>query len=162
MLKQLKGAGLNVLNKKSSFALSEVFSIELKFTIDLLVKWFKQEPKSKIFEIDTLAKQKYKKENKIDPLKTNCCIWNLRLDLNSANGPHTDEITYLDFVIRKEYLLLRNLLVRDFLNEIESLKDLTSYHNNFTRSINCIRLLSEYYSINRNIENIDHECLESF
>ena len=86
----------------------------------------------------------------------------MRLDLNSAFGPHTDEMIYLDFMIRKEYLFLRNLFDRDFLSEIKSLKNLTSYHNNFMRVINCIRLLSEYYAMDSAIKNIDHQSLEYF
>ena len=60
-LKQLKDAGSNVLKKQSSFDLSEIFLIELKFMIDLLVKWFKQKHKSKFLETDTLTKEKCEK-----------------------------------------------------------------------------------------------------
>ena len=48
-LNQLKDACLKVYNKTNSFALSEMFSIELKFIIGLLVKWLHQTYKSKTF-----------------------------------------------------------------------------------------------------------------
>lgn len=81
-----------------------MFSITLKFTIDLLVKWFKQDYEYVFLETDALTKEKYKQLNKIDTLKTICCICDFRLDLNSAYGLHSHEMTYLDFVIREEYL----------------------------------------------------------
>ena len=55
---------LSHLNDKSSFALSELLSTKLKFTIDLLVKWFKQEYKSRFLETDALTKEKYEKLNR--------------------------------------------------------------------------------------------------
>ena len=78
-----------------------MFSIELKFTIDLLVSWFDKTHKSRFLEINPLVKQKYDKENKLDPLTTKCCICDMRLDLNSALGPQSDEMTYLEFTIKK-------------------------------------------------------------
>ena len=59
--------------------------------------------KSRFLEIDPLAKQKYNKENKTDPLMTNCCICDMRLDLNNAFGTDSNEKTYLDFTIKKEH-----------------------------------------------------------
>ena len=46
-LMQLKDAAVKVLKKESPFALSEMFSIKLKFTIDLLVSWFNKTHKSR-------------------------------------------------------------------------------------------------------------------
>ena len=61
-LMQLKDAAAKVLKKESPFALSEMFSIELKFTIDLLVSWLNKTHKSRFLEIDTLTKQKFDKK----------------------------------------------------------------------------------------------------
>ena len=66
-LNQLKYAGLKVYLKKSFFALSKMCSVELKFTIDLLVKWFYSIYKMTFLEIEALTKQIYeKKNNRID------------------------------------------------------------------------------------------------
>ena len=41
-LKQLQNATLAVKNKKDNSALAEMFSIELKFTVDCLKFWFRE------------------------------------------------------------------------------------------------------------------------
>ena len=60
-LNRLKDAGLKVYLKQSCFALSEMCSVELKFTIDLLVKWFYSIYEMRVLEIDALTKQTYEK-----------------------------------------------------------------------------------------------------
>ena len=44
---QLKGAATNVLVRQKSTSLSELISVELKFTIDTLIKWLNDVFKSK-------------------------------------------------------------------------------------------------------------------
>ena len=61
-LNQLKCAGLKVYLKQSFFALSKMCSVELKFTIDLLVKWFFSINKMRFLEIEALTKQIYEKK----------------------------------------------------------------------------------------------------
>ena len=81
-----------------------MFSVELKFIIDLLVKWFYQTYKSRFLELNALTKQK---TNETDWTKTECCTCDFKLNLDLVHGPYSDEMTYLDFVIRN--LFLRNL-----------------------------------------------------
>ena len=50
----LQNLFLNALNKAKSISLLEMFSIELKFTIDALVKWFNDVFKSRFNELDEL------------------------------------------------------------------------------------------------------------
>ena len=71
-------------------------------------------------------------------------------------------MTYLDFVVRKEHLFLRHLFNKDLLNEFEQAKNLAAYHENFIKMTNCVRLLCEYYSMDSDIEDINHDCLEHF
>ena len=49
-LKQLEAAALSVKQKEKNTALAEIFSVELKFTVDCLKAWF--EKNYKILEID--------------------------------------------------------------------------------------------------------------
>ena len=161
-LNQLKDTCLKVCNKENSFALSEMFSIELKFTIGLLIKWFYQTCKSRFLETDALIKQKYQKNNLIDWTETKCCICDFKLNLDLAYGSHSDEMTYLDFVIRKEHLFLINLSDKDLISTFKEARDLPSYHKNFIRMTKCVRLLCEYYSMESDVKNIDHDCLEYF
>ena len=60
---QLKDAATNVLVCQKSTSLSELFSVELKFTIDTLVKWFNDVFKSKFVELYEIQKQIFAKEN---------------------------------------------------------------------------------------------------
>ena len=56
-LKQLQNATLAVKNKKDSSALAEMFSIELKFTVDCLKFWFKRNMKR--IELDENVKDDF-------------------------------------------------------------------------------------------------------
>ena len=51
-----------------------MFSMELKITIDALLKWFYNLNKSRFVEIDTLTKQKYGKNHPIDWSQRNQCV----------------------------------------------------------------------------------------
>ena len=54
--------------------MSDLFSIELKFTTDTLVKWFNDIFKSSFREINEIKKQMYASENPIDWSETKCSI----------------------------------------------------------------------------------------
>ena len=45
------------LKKRSSLALSEIISVQLRFTINALLKWFYNIYKSRFVETDILTKQ---------------------------------------------------------------------------------------------------------
>ena len=66
---QLKDAATGNLARKKSPFLSELFSEELKFTIDTLNKWFKSVFKSKSLELNEIQKQIIVQKNPIDPSK---------------------------------------------------------------------------------------------
>ena len=103
-----------------------------------------------------------KKNNEIDWTKTKCFICDFKLNLDLAQDPHSDEMTYLGFIIRKEHLFLRSLFDKDLLNKFEKAKDLAMYHKNVIRLTNCVRLLCICYAMDSDIEHIDHDCLEYF
>ena len=66
-LKQLQNATFAVKNKKDSSALAEIFSIELKFTIDCLKFWYNRNLKQ--IELDEYLNDEFIKNI---PKKT-CC-----------------------------------------------------------------------------------------
>ena len=59
----MKDAATNALDRQKSTSLSELFSVELKFTIDTLVKWFGCTFKSKFLELGKIQKQIFTKKN---------------------------------------------------------------------------------------------------
>ena len=82
-------------------SLAELFSVELKFTVDTPKDWLSRIIKPKFFETDLAVKQKFKKDN---PLEKNvvCCLCDFTLAVDAKKG-------WFDFVVRWEHLFLRNI-----------------------------------------------------
>ena len=55
-MSQMKDAAKRVLYKENTVALAELFPLELRFTIDTLVKWFNSTIKTKFLELDNFQK----------------------------------------------------------------------------------------------------------
>ena len=68
---QLRDAVINVNSKKYKDAIVEMFNIELKFTCDILIKWF--DFKFKSLSISNLIHIEYNRKNPITE-ETKCCI----------------------------------------------------------------------------------------
>ena len=83
---QLKDAASAVLAHEKSTSLAELFSLELKFTIDTLNDWFSGIKKPNFFEVDDTKKQKFLKENPIVDSKTRCSICGFLLDVEGEGG----------------------------------------------------------------------------
>ena len=81
--------------------MAELFSVELKFTIDTLKYWFSRLIKPNFFEIDSDKKQKFRKGKPIDK-DSLCCICDFPIAVHDEKG-------WLDFVVKCEYLFLRNI-----------------------------------------------------
>ena len=58
-MSQLKDAADAVLAREKPTSLAELFSVELKFTVDTLNDWFSSILKAKFLEINTIKKQSY-------------------------------------------------------------------------------------------------------
>ena len=82
---QLKDAADAVLARHRSTSLTELFSVELKFTIDTLNEWFSSIIKPKFLELHWLKMQVYRKENPIDWQKTICSICGFLLDVDNGS-----------------------------------------------------------------------------
>ena len=63
----MKDAASAVLVREKSTSLAELFSVELKYTVDTLNEWFSKIIKPKFFELDDIKKQIFLKENPISP-----------------------------------------------------------------------------------------------
>ena len=61
-LLQFRDCALNVAWKKSKLAIAEMFTTELKFAVDCLLKWFNKKYKSKNLELSNEIKRKYEVE----------------------------------------------------------------------------------------------------
>ena len=77
-----------------------MFSVELEFTTDTLLKWFCNIYKSRFFEIDTLTKQKYEKNNPIDWSQTKCSIYDYEMLVGSSFCPLSKEMIFMILLLK--------------------------------------------------------------
>ena len=98
-LKQLEDAAFSVQNRENNTALAEMFSIELKFTIDCLKFWFQKN--HKILELEIDFKTEFKQNNPLTK-KTLCCLCDFPMDPRVKNG-------WANHVFKAEHLFLENI-----------------------------------------------------
>lgn len=112
--------------------LSELFSVEVKFTIDIFNKWFKSIFKSKFLKLNEIQKQIFVKE---DPSK-------IQILLDTEAGHRYDKIekmtSWYDFIIHKEHLFIRNNFSREDILSMKKLNTLQNYYEKIGRFfVNC-------------------------
>ena len=108
---QLKHAASVVFACEKSKSLAELFSVELKFTIDTLNEWLFRTIKPDFFELDDIKKQIYMKENPIVQSETICSICGFLLNVDSDG--------WFDFVVNCEHLFVRNICRFDDLKQMD-------------------------------------------
>ena len=127
---QLKDASFAVLVREKSTSLAELFSVELKFTVNTLNDWFSRIIKPKFFELDDIKKQIYLKENPIDQSKTICSVCGFLLNVDGEG--------WFDFVLKCEHLFLRNIYTFDDLKKKMEIETEEKYSDTI------YRLLQDY------------------
>ena len=132
-LKQLRDSALEVSRKNKPNAISEMFSIELKFASNCLLKWFYA--KNKKLELSLQEKKDYEIKNPIDWENGLCEICTFPLDVKPSETANNKKITYGDFIIQKEHKFLRNVLSEEELKKSESIQTYESYHEKFKEYI---------------------------
>lgn len=80
---QMKDDAMRSLYREETVALAELFALELKLTIDTLVKWFNATIKPELLELDRLQKQAFIEKNPLDFSETTCSICGFRFCLSS-------------------------------------------------------------------------------
>ena len=98
-LKQLQDASFSVFNREKPTALAEMFSIDLKFTVDCLKFWFQKN--HKIIELDVDEKDEFKRNNLLTK-QTLCCLCNFPIEPRAENG-------WAQHVFKAEHLFLENI-----------------------------------------------------
>ena len=130
-LKQLRDAALAVHRKSKRNAIAEMFSIELKFASDCLLKWFYS--KHKKTELSLSEKKNYEMKNPIDWENGTCQICTFPLDVKPSEEINNEKMTYSDFIIQKEHKFLRNVLSEEELAKSKSIQNLQSFHDKFRK-----------------------------
>ena len=76
-LLQLRDCAIAVAEKKNKIAITKMFSTELKFAADCLLKWFKKKFNSNNLELRNEEKRKYEIKHPIDWMQDRCCLCSL-------------------------------------------------------------------------------------
>ena len=135
-LKQLRDCALAVSSRKKCNAIAEMFSTELKFASDCLLKWFYS--KNKKNELSIQEKRDYEIENPIDWENGKCKICTFPLNANPSDSVKNNEMPYGDFIIQKEQKFLRNIFSKEDLEKSDAIKDLESIHEHFSKYLRIV------------------------
>ena len=102
-----------------------MFTTELIFAGDCLLKWFNKKYKSKNLELSNEKKRKYEVEFPIDWENGRCCLYKfpliinlMKFDVSLENMPRSD------FIILKEHKFLRNIFSEEDLLKTKALRNI--------------------------------------
>ena len=98
-LKQLHAAANSVSQKENNNILAEMFDIELKFTVDCVMRWFNKNIKS--LELDVEQIRNFRENNPFHPDNL-CCFCNFPLNSRAKNG-------WSGYIFKTEHLFLENI-----------------------------------------------------
>ena len=135
-LKQLRDCALAVSRRKKCNAIAEMFSTELKFVSDCLLKWFYS--KNKKNELSIQEKRDYEIENPTDWENGKCKICTFPLNANPSDSVKNNEMSYGDFIIQKEHKFLRNIFSKEDLEKSDAIKNLESFHEHFSKYLRIV------------------------
>ena len=80
---RFKDAATTILALEKATSLAELFSAELKFTIDTLNSWFTNRIKPKFLELNDIRRKHFIEKNPLTP-KTVRCICGFLVDVNNS------------------------------------------------------------------------------
>ena len=94
-IKQLRDGALHVAVGRNRLAISEMFSTELKFASECLIKWFNVKYKNKNLQLSNDVKRKYEIEHPIIWEIDSCCICTFPIEINPTMSTATkDTVLY--------------------------------------------------------------------
>ena len=127
-LKQLRDCTISVASKKNKIAISEMFSLELKFANDCLINWFNSKFKNGNLQLSNDKTRNYEVENPINWETDKCWICNFPLYINPTTPNAVKEkMSYSDFIIQKEHKFLRNIFSKEELMLSDAIKTLNLF-----------------------------------
>ena len=141
---------------------NEMFSCELKFTIDICKKWIDKKFTRRYLELDIFTKQRFKRENPIQLGETKCSICNFDLAVGVFTGPHSEKMTYFDFAVKKEHSFIRNVFDSDELSACNEIKTLKNYFESFKLFLQIVLLLHNTYFVESDTEDNSDDCIANF
>ena len=139
-LKQLRDSALAVHRKTNPLAVSEMFSIEIRFATNCLLSWFHNKYRNE--EVDIKLKMQYQNENPIDWENGRCVLCTFPLEANLTNHQNKD-MSYGDFVVKKEHMFLRNIFSKEQLSKSPAISTFESFHKHFIEFLEIVIFLEE-------------------
>ena len=95
-------------------------------------------------QLSNEVKRNYEVKNPINWETDHCCICTFSLEINLTTSDATKEkMSYSDFVIVKEHKFLRNIFSEDELSPSDALKNICSYHENFSQFLKIVVYLQQ-------------------
>ena len=162
LLKQLRDCAISVSSKKNKLAISEMFSTELKFASECLMSWFNSKFKNENLQLTNAKKRDYKIKNPVNWESDCCCICIFPLEINptESNTPK-GKMPYADF-IAKEHKFLRNIFSEDELSTSEAIKNINSFHLNFSKFLKIVVCLQNTLNLIQGFSDCNFEALNDF
>ena len=159
---QLRDAVLAVYKRKNKKAIAELFNIELKFACDLLNKWFNHRIRSDNLAIPEFRRLLYSRNNPITP-ETKCSISHFPLNIAPKGLSYKEnEMSYLDFLIRKEHAFIRNIFDEKELKKSKNIATLENYQAAMGLFVHLVKVAEQEIKTVENYDMIYDEKLENF
>ena len=159
-LRQLKDAILDVHSRERKNAIVEIFNIELKFACDILMVWFNN--KLKKLNLDNEIATNYKRAFPVTS-ETKCVICDFTLDVDPKGLEYKEnEMSYLDFLIRKEYAFIKNIFDEEELKLSKSICNLETYWQKMKLYIHLLKVAEIELKSANFFSDIDDKSLQKF
>ena len=159
---QLQDCILNVHSKKGKNAISEMFNTELKFACDVLMCCFNEKFRKTRANLTNADSTQYRRRNPITS-DTKCAICDFGIEVEPKGLKYKENnMSYLDFLIKKEYSFLKNIFDENDLKESKSICNLENYHDKMQLFLHLIKVSEIELKSASFFSEISDDLLEGF
>ena len=128
VVRQLSDAAAHVAARKCKNAVGPMFSIELFFLKDTILRWFYKKIKTPNLNVNPDLKAEFEKIP-VDWKNDKCKLCQFKLDILPTEFDTPDNnMTYGDFLIRYEHKFLRNIIDPEILKNSTNISTLKDYY----------------------------------
>ena len=159
---QFRDVVIEVNEKKNKNTIAELFNIELKFACDILQKWFNFKIKSNNLAVPELKRLAFNRENPITR-ESRCVICHFPLNVSPKGLSFSkNDMSYLDFLIRKEHAFIRNIFDEKDLKKCKNISTLEKHQAAMELIIHLVRVSEHEIKTLESYDMIYDEKLEQF
>ena len=159
---QLQDCILNVHSKKGKNAISEMFNTELKFACDVLMCCFNEKFRKTRANLTNADSTQYRRRNPITS-DTKCAICDFGIEVEPKGLKYKENnMSYLDFLIKKEYSFLKNIFDENDLKESKSICNLENYYDKMQLFLHLIKVSEIELKSASFFSEISDDLLEGF